>query len=131
MSMSRFSALMCPDDRCEKAICDSLYGVSGLLAMEQKRTAIEMMGIQGGVKRQKATLWWCHGEARLSDGLTKETAKTQLDRFYGDGCVRSLVHDKEMDSARKRRQQGKLPPTCPKRDLDTIWDDDWLTDGIQ
>ena len=68
---------------------------------------------------------WCHEEANLSNGLTKETAKT------GDGCVWSLAHEEEMVSARKRRQQGKLPlgeeTTCPKRDLDNIWVGDWLT----
>ena len=69
--------------------------------MEEKRTAIEMMGFQEGMKRQNAILRWCHGGANLSDGLTKETAKTQLER---------LVHDEEMVSARKRRQQGKQPP---------------------
>ena len=53
---------------------------------------------------------------------TKETAKTQLERLHGDGCVWSLVHDEEMVSARKRRQQGKQPldeeTMCPKRGLD-------------
>ena len=70
----------------------------------------------------------------LSDGLTKETAKTQLERFYGDGCVSSLVHDEEKISARKRRRQGKQlldsETTCPKRDLDQDWVEDWLTDDI-
>ena len=76
-----------------KAIYDSMCGASGPLAMEEKRTAIEMMGIEEGTGRQNAILPWCHGEANLSYGLTKETAKTQLGRFFGDGCVWSLVHD--------------------------------------
>ena len=84
-----------------KAIDDSMYGASGPIATEEKRTAVEMMGIQEGMKRQNAVPRWCHGEANLSDGLTMETAKTQLERFYGDGCVWSLVHDEEMVSARK------------------------------
>ena len=86
------------------------------------------------MRRQGAIPQWCHGEANLSDGLSKETAKTQLERFYGDGCVWSLVHDEEMISARKRRQQGKQPldeeTTCPKRDSDKDWVEDWLTDDI-
>ena len=73
----------------------------------KKRTAIKMMGIQEGMRRQNAILRWCHGEANLNDGLTKKTAKRQLERSYGDGCVWSLVHDEEMVSARKRRQQLK------------------------
>ena len=57
-----------------KAIYDSMYGASGPLAIEEERTAIEMIGIQEGMRRQNAILRWCHGEANLSDGLTKETA---------------------------------------------------------
>ena len=42
------------------------------------------------------------------------------------------MHDEEVVSARKRRQQGKQPldeeTTCPKRDLDKDWFEDWLTD---
>ena len=71
--------------------------------------------------------------SNLSDGPTKEKAKKQLERFYGSGCVWSLVHDEEMVSARKRRQQGKQPldeeTTCPKQDLDKDWVVDWLTDA--
>ena len=107
-----------------KAIYDSMYGASGPLAMEEKE----------GMRRQNAILRWCHGEANLSVGPTKETAKTLLERFYGDGCVWCLVHDEEMVSTRKRRQQGKQPldeeTTCPKRDLDKDWVEDWLTDAI-
>ena len=64
----------------------------------------------------------------------RSKAKTQLERFYGDGCVWSLVHDEEMVIARKRRQQGKQPldeeTTRPKRDLDMSWVEEWPTDDI-
>ena len=115
-----------------KAIYDSMFGASGFLAMEEKMTAIEMTEIQERMKRQNAFPRWC--EANLSDELTKETAKTQLERFYDDGCVWSLVHDEDVVSARKRRQQSKQPPaeetTCPIRDLEKDWVDDWPTDAI-
>ena len=74
----------------------------GLWQWKKKRTAFEMIGIQEGMRRQNPILRWCHGEAYPSDGLTKETAKTKLERFYDDGCIWSLVHDQEMVSARKR-----------------------------
>ena len=39
-----------------------------------------------------------------------------------------------MVSARTRRQQGKQPldeeTTCPNRDLDKVWVEDWLTDAV-
>ena len=92
-----------------KSIYDNMYGAAGPLGMEEKRTAIEMLGIQEGITTQEAIVKWCHGEANLADGLTKETARTQLDNFYSGGCTWSLVHDKDMVSARKRRNQGQEP----------------------
>ena len=44
----------------------------------------------------------------LADGLTKETTKTQLNNFY-EGGKRSLMYDKDMVSARKRRKQSQQP----------------------
>ena len=41
-----------------KAIYDSMYAASGPPAMEEKRTAIEMMGFQEGMRRQNATPRW-------------------------------------------------------------------------
>ena len=39
-----------------------------------------------------------------------------------------------MVSGRKRRQQGKQPVdegrTCPKRDMDNVWVEEWPTDDI-
>ena len=102
--------------------------------MEEKRTALEMMGIQEGMRRQNAIARWCLGEANLSDRLTKERAKTQLERFYRDGCLWSLVHDEEMVSVRKRRQQRKQlldeERMCPERDFDKARVEEWPTDDI-
>ena len=47
------------------AIYDSMYVASGPRAVEEKRTAIEMMGIQEGMKRQSAVLR-CVTEKRTS-----------------------------------------------------------------
>ena len=51
-----------------KAIYDSMYGASGPQAMEEKRTVIEVIGIQEGMRRQNEILRCCHD---LSDGLIK------------------------------------------------------------
>ena len=48
-----------------------------------------------GIMDQEAIVKWCHGEANLADGLTKETARTQLDNFYSGGCMWSLVYGKD------------------------------------
>ena len=65
-----------------KAIHDSMYGgPSGPQATEEKRIAIEMMGIQEGMRRQNAIPRWCHGEVNLSDGHAKETAKIAVGTF--------------------------------------------------
>ena len=55
------------------------------VAVEEELTAVEMMGIQEGMKRPGAILRWCHAEANLSCGSTKETTKTHLERFCDDG----------------------------------------------
>ena len=112
-----------------KSIYDNMYGATGPLGMEEKRTAIEMLGIQEGITTQEAIVNWCHGEANLADGLTKETAKTQLDNFYGGDCTWSLVHDKDMVSARKRRKKGQQPLDEPepedRKDLEKEWLPSW------
>ena len=77
---------------------------------------------------------WCHGEANLADGLTKETAKTQLDNFYNGGCTWSLVYDKDMVSARKRRKEGQQPLDeqimDDRKDLEKEWMQNWPPDMI-
>ena len=112
-----------------KSIYDNMYGAAGPLGMEEKRTAIEMLGIQEGIAKQDAVVRWCHGEANLSDGLTKETAKTQLDNFYREGCTWSLVYDKDMVSARKRRKKGQQPldekGAEDLKDLEQEWLQSW------
>ena len=112
-----------------KSIYDNMYGAAGPLGMEEKRTAIEMLGIQEGITEQEAIVRWCHGEANLADGLTKETARTQLDNFYREGCTWSLVYDKDMVSARKRRKMGQQPldeqSSEAQKDLDKEWIHNW------
>ena len=78
-----------------KAIYDSMYGASGPLAMEEKRTAIEMMGIPEGMRRENVIPRWCHGEAHLSDELDKETVKkTQLELSMAVGVYGVLYMTK-------------------------------------
>ena len=93
-----------------------MYGASGLVAMEEKRTAIEMMGIQEEMRRQNEMMSW-----RSKFQLTKDTAKTQLERFYDDGCVWSLINDEEMVRARKCRQQGNNPWMKKQRVQNATW----------
>ena len=82
-----------------------------------------------GINTQEAIVKWCHGEANLADGLTKETAKTQLDNFYNGDCTWSLAHDKDMVSARKRRKKGQQPLDEPDpedgKDLEVEWLQSW------
>ena len=88
-----------------------------------------MLGIQEGISTQEAIVKWGHGEANLADGLTKETATTQLDNFYNGGCTWSLVHDNDMVSARKRRKKGQQPldeqVMKAEKDLEREWLQSW------
>ena len=69
--------------------------IIGILVVDQKtisfqcmeKPAIEMHGIQEGIQKQNANLRWYHGEANLSYGLTKETAKLNSNSFIEkDAC---------------------------------------------
>ena len=59
---------------------DVMFGATEPPAVEDKRTAMETLGIQEGM--QNAMWRWCHGDAHLGDGLTKETAKTELEHVF-------------------------------------------------
>ena len=69
---------------------------------------------------------WCHGEANLADGLTQETAQTQLGNFYNGGCTWSLVCDKAMVNARKRRKKGQPPLAEPSMEDRTDLEKEWI-----
>ena len=57
------------------------------------------------------------------------TAKTQLDNFYKGSCTWSLVYDKDMVSARKRRKKGQEPldeqGMEDLKDLEKEWIQSW------
>ena len=82
-----------------KSIDDSMYGASEPLAMEEERTAIEMMGIQEGMRRMKAMMTWRSKSQRWTDQRKRQ--RCSLNAF--------MVTDmfEEMVRARKRRQQRK------------------------
>ena len=73
-------------------------------------------------RRSKSQRWTIQGNGENAVG-------TFLWDVYGVWYM-----TKKIISARKRRRQGKQPldeeTTCPKRDLDKDWVEDWLTDGI-
>ena len=56
-----------------KSIYDAMHGSSGPLEMSEKRTCIEMMGIQASFAPEHVEVRWVNGEANLSNSFTKST----------------------------------------------------------
>ena len=55
---------------------------------------------------QPCSARWVHSEAQLGNALTKGGAK-ELEPFYRGGQQWKTVSDEQMQSARKRRQNGQ------------------------
>ena len=70
-----------------KPIYDAMHGASGPLEMSEKRTCIEMMGIQESLAPEQVEVRWVHGEANLPNSLTKRTELEQVDAFSGQARV--------------------------------------------
>ena len=77
--------------------------------MSEKRTCIEMMGIQESLEPENVEVRWVHGEANLANSLTKSTELEQIDSFFRAGSRWAIVQDDLMLSAKRRRQLGLRP----------------------
>ncbi len=65
-----------------KSIYDSMHGASGPLEITEKRTAIEMVGIQQSFNAEDIILRWVHSDSNLADTLTKDSAEEPLRIFH-------------------------------------------------
>ena len=93
--------------------CKGLYdalarSVSAGLGADDRRSAIEALGLQQAMEEGATELRWVHSEAMPADGLTKgsSAARSVLADFLTRGYWR-LVQDPSFTSAKKRRQQGR------------------------
>ena len=93
--------------------CKGLYdalarSVSAGLGADDRRSAIEALGLQQSMEEGATELRWVHSEAMPADGLTKgsSAARSVLADFLTRGYWR-LVQDPSFTSAKKRRQQGR------------------------
>ena len=75
----------------------------------EKRTDLELLSLKAAQNRNRVTIRWVHGEAQLSNGLTKGGEYKQFELFYSMGHQWRLVEDVERASARRRKELG-LPP---------------------
>ena len=90
-----------------KSIYDAMFGASGPLELAEKRTAIEMVGVQQSPKAEDVKMHWVHGEANLADALTKDApgAEAVLQDWMRRKQRWTLVHDPNMRSAKKRKAE--------------------------
>ena len=74
----------------------------------ERRTDIELLCLKASQRSTNLVIRWVHSEAQLGNALTKGGAK-ELESYYGLGGLWRIVHDPQMRSARKRRQDGLAP----------------------
>ena len=79
----------------------------------EKRTDLELLALKSAQIRNQVEMRWVHGEAQLSNGLTKGSEFKQLELFYTMGQRWRLVEDVERASARRRKALG-LGPLEPR-----------------
>jgi hypothetical protein len=90
-----------------KNIYDALERIetSGL-QLEEKRTAVELLGIKEIIRGANVKARWVNSDQELADGLTKPWKFDQLIKAMQKGCWR-IIFDPDFVSARKAR---KLQP---------------------
>lgn len=71
----------------------------------ERRTDLELLCMKHAQRTNHVNLRWVHSESQIANALTKENAK-ELELFYKMNGVWRIVVDKDMKSARKRRQEG-------------------------
>ena len=102
-----------------------MHGAAGHLEMSEKRTCIEMWGIQESFAPEQVDVRWAHGEANLANSLTKCTELEQIDSFFRAGSLWAIVQDELMLSATRRRQLG-LRPLDENHSVNFLaWNYDW------
>ena len=74
----------------------------------ERRTDLELLCVKSAQRHNHVILRWVHSEAQLGNALTKGGAK-ELELFYRGGQQWKIVSDQQMQSARKRRQNGQHP----------------------
>ena len=93
--------------------------------MSEKRTCIEMMGIQESLAPEQVDVRWVHGEANLANSLTNCTELEQIDSFFRAGSRWAIVQDELMLNAKRRRQLG-LRPLDENHSVNFLaWNYDW------
>ncbi|CAE7292450.1 RE1 [Symbiodinium sp. KB8] len=75
----------------------------------EKRTSIELLGLKEAQRRTDVIIRWVHSEAQLANSLTKTNGLKELEMFYRMGHRWRIVEDEQMQSARRRKEQGLLP----------------------
>ena len=76
------------------------------LHMEEKRTAIELLGIKERMPEARVLVKWVDGDQELADCLTKPWLTEQLMKALEWGQW-TLTFDEDMMSAKKKRQLKK------------------------
>ena len=82
----------------------------------EKRTDLEMIGLKEAQRNTALTIRWVHSEAQLANSLTKSGGGRELELYYQMQHQWRIVEDKQMRSARRRKQDGVAPLATGERD---------------
>ena len=105
-----------------KNIYDGIMKIeSSGLQMEERRTAIELLGIKERLRQANVCLRWVNGDQELADGLTKPWKHEGLIKALLNGSWR-IVYDAAYQSARRVRAMWKAHENATHEALYVLWD---------
>lgn len=90
-------------------VFDKLETEVMVLKGAEKRTDIELLSLKAAQANNQVIIRWVHGEAQLSNGLTKANEYKELLLFYRMHHRWRIVEDDEKASARRRKTMGLAP----------------------
>jgi len=90
-------------------VFDKLETEVMVLKGAEKRTDIELLSLKAAQNNNQVIIRWVHGEAQLSNGLTKANEYKELLLFYRMHHRWRIVEDDEKASARRRKTMGLAP----------------------
>ena len=89
-----------------KNLFDKLHTPILTIKGAEKRSDIEALSLRGNLERGHTTISWVHGDAMLSNSLTKCQEKHQAFLYVQMGHRWKVLYDEQMQSARARKKQG-------------------------
>ena len=89
-------------------VYDKLHTAVLTIQGAEKKSNLELLSVKESQLNTGLQVRWVHSEAQLANALTKRGAK-ELELYYKMNFTWRIVEDPDMQSARRRRQNGLTP----------------------